>query len=199
MAAAGVDLVFTALALRWRDLAPAPSLARERGKAVRRDRLVQAGLAGIPGRDLAAVIVALVMVGALAGYAVFGGIVPALAIGGFAGSFPVASYRMRRAARRSAAMDAWPRMLEELRILTSSVGRSVPQALFEVGRRAPDVMRGAFDEAHREWLLSTDFARTIGVLKAALADPTADAACETLLVANEVGGTDLDRSEEHTS
>src|SRR3546814_19160837 len=93
------------------------------------------------------------MVGALAGYAVFGGIVPALAIGGFAGSFPVASYRMRREARRSAAMDAWPRMLEELRILTSSVGRSVPQALFEVGRRAPDVLRGAFDEAHREWLL----------------------------------------------
>src|SRR3546814_6704088 len=96
------------------------------------------------------------MVGALAGYAVFGGIVPALAIGGFAGSFPVASYRMRRAARRSAAMDAWPRMLEELRILTSSVGRSVPQALFEVGRRAPDVMRGAFDEAHREWLLRSE-------------------------------------------
>src|SRR3546814_16190863 len=132
------------------------------------------------------------MVGALAGYAVFGGIVPALAIGGFAGSFPVASYRMRRAARRSAAMDAWPRMLEELRILTSSVGRSVPQALFEVGRRAPDVLRGAFDEAHREWLLSTDFARTIGVLKAALADPTADAACETPPVAHEVDGTEPD-------
>src|SRR3546814_3717930 len=100
---------------------------------------------------------------------------------------------MRRAARRAAAMDAGPRMLEELLSLTAAVGRSVPQALFEVGRRAPDVMRGAFDEAHREWLLSTDFARTIGVLKAALADPTADAACETLLVANEVGGTDLDR------
>jgi tight adherence protein B len=31
------------------------------------------------------------------------------------------------------------------------------------------------------------------VLKAGLADPTADAACETLLVAHEVGGTDLDR------
>src|SRR3546814_14586209 len=99
------------------------------------------------------------MVGALAGYAVFGGIVPALAIGGFAGSFPVASYRMRRAARRSAAMDAWPRMLEELRILTSSVGRSVPQAPFEVGPRAPDVMRGAFDAAHREWPLSPGLAR----------------------------------------
>jgi tight adherence protein B len=30
-------------------------------------------------------------------------------------------------------------------------------------------------------------------LDQALADPTADAACETLLVAHEVGGTDLDR------
>ena len=90
-------------------------------------------------------------------------------------------------------MDAWPRLLEELRILTSSLGRSIPQALFEVGRRAPDELRPAFVAAHREWLLSTDFARTLQVLKAQLADPTADAVCETLLVAHEVGGTDLDR------
>lgn len=90
-------------------------------------------------------------------------------------------------------MDAWPRLLEELRILTSSLGRSVPQALFEVGRRAPAELQPAFQAAEREWLLSTDFARTIRVLKAGLADPTADAACETLLVAHEVGGTDLDR------
>ena len=99
----------------------------------------------------------------------------------------------RGAARRAAAMDAWPRLLEELRILTSSLGRSIPQALFEVGRRAPEELRPAFVAAHREWLLSTDFARTLQVLKAQLADPTADAVCETLLVAHEVGGTDLDR------
>lgn len=77
--------------------------------------------------------------------------------------------------------------------MTSSLGRSIPQALFEVGRRAPSDMQPAFAAAHREWLLSTDFPRTLGVLKAGLADPTADAACETLLVAHEVGGTDLDR------
>src|SRR3546814_15372134 len=108
MAAAGVYLVFTALALGWRDLAPAPSLARERRKAVRRDRLVQAGLAGIPVRDLAAVIVALVMVGPLAGYAVFGGLVPALAIGGFAGPFPVPPLRCQRGARAPPGPDAAP-------------------------------------------------------------------------------------------
>jgi len=69
----------------------------------------------------------------------------------------------------------------------------VPQALFEAGRRAPEGLRPAFEAAQREWLLSTDFERTVAVLKAGLADPTADAACETLLVAHEVGGTDLDR------
>jgi tight adherence protein B len=54
-------------------------------------------------------------------------------------------------------------------------------------------MRPAFEAAHREWLISTDFARTVAVLKARLADPTADATCETLLVAHEVGGNDVDR------
>ena len=147
----------------------------------------------VPMRDLAAVVVALGALGALGAYAVFGGVLPALVVGAFAATFPLASYRLRRRARRSAAMDAWPRLLEELRILTSSLGRSIPQALFEVGRRAPEELRPSFDAAHREWLLSTDFERTLRVLKANLADPTADAVCETLLVAHEVGGTDLDR------
>lgn len=192
-AGAGTYLLYTSLVLGWRSLRPPPSPAGLRRRARRHDRLVQAGLADIPVRELAAVALSLVALGMVAGYAIFGGVLPAIAIGLFAGSFPVGSYRVRRTARRAASMDAWPRMLEELRILTSAVGRSIPQALFEVGRRAPNEMRSAFDAAHREWLLSTDFERTIRVLKAGLADPTADAACETLLVANEIGGTDLDR------
>jgi len=126
-------------------------------------------------------------------YAVFGGVMPALVAAGFGASAPPTGLRARRAARRAAAMDAWPRLLEELRLLTSSLGRSIPQALVEVGRRAPAELRPAFAAAEREWLLSTDFARMVAVLKAHLADPTADAACETLLVAHEVGGSDLDR------
>lgn len=84
-------------------------------------------------------------------------------------------------------------MIEEIRLLTGAVGTSVPQALFQVGRRAPVELRGAFDLGHREWLLSTDFGRAVSVLKASLADPTADAALETLLTAHEIGGVDLDR------
>lgn len=192
-AAAGTYLLWSSLALGHRDLRLRSRMADPARRARRRDWLVQAGLAGVPMRDLAGVVVALVLLGALAAYAVFGGLLPAVATGLFAGSFPVASYRARRTARRAAAMDAWPRLLEELRILTSSLGRSIPQSLFEVGHRAPAEMRPAFAAAEREWFLSTDFPRTLRVLKAALADPTADAACETLLVAHEVGGTDLDR------
>jgi tight adherence protein B len=191
-AAAGTHLLYTALVLGQRELRVS-RLADPTRRARRRDWLVQAGLAEVPLRDLTAVILVLAGLGAVAAFAVFGGPLPALATATFAGSFPIASYRARRISRRAAAMDAWPRLLEELRILTSSLGRSIPQALFEVGHRSPPEMRPGFEAAEREWFLSTDFPRTLRVLKAALADPTADAACETLLVAHEVGGADLDR------
>jgi tight adherence protein B len=84
-------------------------------------------------------------------------------------------------------------MIEEIRIQTVSLGRSIPQALFDVGRRAPVELRPAFDAAHREWLVSTNFDRTLRVLKSRLADPTADAVCETLLIAHELGGADVAR------
>lgn len=192
-AAAGTFLVYTAFAYGQRELRVRARTGVGARRARRRDWLVHAGLADVPLREVAGVVVALAVLGGLAAFAVFGGVIPAIATALFAGSFPLASYRARRNSRRAAAMDAWPRLLEELRILTSSLGRSIPQSLFDVGRRAPPELRPAFRAAEREWLLSTDFARTIRVLKAALADPTADAACETLLVAHEVGGTDLDR------
>ena len=77
-------------------------------------------------------------------------------------------------------------------MLTGSAGTSIPQAIFQVGRRAPVELRDAFDAAHREWLLTTDFPRAMDVLKRGLADPTADAACETLLTAHQIGGVELD-------
>jgi tight adherence protein B len=83
-------------------------------------------------------------------------------------------------------------MLEELRLATGSRGRSVPQALFEVGRRGPEEWRPAFAAAEREWLLTTDFDRTTAILKDRLADPTADVVCETLVIAHELGGSDLE-------
>lgn len=193
MAALGVYYLFTATALGWRGLALAPGAGPRRRRPLLREWMVQAGLAEVRLRDFAAVTVLLGALGTASTYVLFGAIAPSVAVGAGAAAAPAASYRVRRATRRSRAQDAWPRMIEEIRIHTVSLGRSIPQALFEVGRRAPEEMRAAFDAAHREWLMSTDFERTLTVLKDGLADPTADATCETLLVAHTVGGSDLDR------
>jgi tight adherence protein B len=193
-AATGTHLLYTAVVFGWRGLAPG---SRVEGSGVRRpslgDRLAAVGLARGELPQFAAVAAGLAVAGGALGLAMFGGPLPALALALLLGASPVASLRVRRDQRRAAAQEAWPRLVEEIRILTSSVGRSVPQALFEAGRRAPAELRPAFEAAHREWLLTTDFERTVRTLKVGLADPTADAACETLLVAHEVGGTDLDR------
>lgn len=194
LAAYGVFLAFTAVAFRWSGLGLGPDLSRPLpGRHRVTEWLVQAGLADVRVGEFIAVVVVLFLAGGALAFAVFGGLVPPLIAGAFAASFPVASYRSRRQQRRSDAREAWPRMIEEMRLLTGSLGRSVPQALFDVGRRGPAEMRPAFAAAHREWMISTDFARTVSVLKQALADPTADATCETLLVAHDVGGSDLDR------
>ena len=124
----------------------------------------------------------------------FGAIVPATAAGLCALAAPLAIYRNRRARLLTQARDDWPTIIEELRLQVGALGRSVPAALLDVGRRSSTPpMRAAFDAAHREWLLSTDFARVVAMLEERLADPTADTILETLLVANEIGGTDIDR------
>lgn len=193
----GVYLLYTAAAFRWTGLGwgPAASTAPPGdGIKQRRDRwMAQAGLSHVSPTEFFGVSVLLTAMGTACGYAVFASPIAAVICGGFAGFAPAASYRNRRQRALAAAHDAWPTMIEEIRVLTGAAGRSIPTALFEVGRHSPEELRGAFDAAEREWLMSTDFERTIGVLESMLGDPTADATCETLLVAHEIGGTNLDR------
>ena len=116
---------------------------------------------------------------------------PAAALGVGVAATPTARRRRRERAEQRAAAAGWPRLLDDLRVRTGALGRPIPQALLEVGARGPAALRPAFADASREWALSTDLARMLGMLKHRLADPIADAVCETLLVAHEVGG-DLD-------
>ncbi|MGH9245462.1 MAG: type II secretion system F family protein [Acidimicrobiales bacterium] len=165
---------------------------RRRRRSASREWLVQAGLADVKVDEFAVIMGLLALLGFGLGLAVFG-FLPAVVFAAFAASFPLRTFRKRRDDRLAKAQEAWPRMIEEIRIQASSLGRSIPQALFDVGRRAPANLQPAFEAAHREWMISTDFERTVGVLKERLADPTADAACETLLIAHELGGADLER------
>ena len=193
LAALGVHLLWTALAFGWGGVGLGPTRpGRPRRPHRARGWLAEAGLDDVAPGEFVAASATVALIGALATFGVFGSIPPALFAAGIAGATPALGYRSRRRGRLERAQEAWPRMIEEIRILTGSVGRSIPQALFEAAGRAPAELRGPFEAAHREWLITTDFARTVGVLEARLADPTADAACETLLVAHEVGGSDLD-------
>lgn len=191
----GLHLLYTALVHGWTGFGFGPRVSRRPGGPSRLDLeswLAQAGLDDVDPREFIAVVAMLFVLGGVVGYAIFAGPVPAALLGGFAASFPAATYRLRHQHRRQRAQEAWPRMIDEIRVQTTSMGRPIPQALFDVGRRGPEELRPAFDAAHREWLLTTDFPRTIEVLKERLADPTADMAAETLLIAHELGGADLD-------
>jgi tight adherence protein B len=196
-AAAGTYLLYTAVAFGWRSIGPAGGTAGSwRGPLAAgwtQTALARAGLVDVRLSEILVSSAALAVVGGLAGLAVFGAWGPASFVGFALALWPLASCRLRRQQMQAAAQEAWPRLIEEIRLRTTGLGRSVPQALFEAGDGAPVELRPAFAAAHREWTLSTDFERTIAVLKGRLVDPTADAACETLLVAHEMGGTDLDR------
>lgn len=194
LAGYGAFLLFTSVALGWRGLGVSPRpFVRSRRRLDLAELLQQAGLQRVGVPEFLGTTAVLVAVGAVIGWAVFGGVVAPLFIGLATAWLPIGAARARRASRQEQAREAWPRMLEELRIQVISLGRSVPQALFTVGARGPEELRPAFDAARREWVMSTDFDRTLDVLRARLADATADAVCETLLIAHEVGGTDVDR------
>jgi len=194
LAAIGVYLVYTAVVFGRRTVRPASRRDRPAVRNGRMDRwLREAGVPGLGRRHVFALVGGLFVGVTATSYAAFGAVAPSLVAGGLAATLPIASSRRRAAAREAAARDAWPRMIEEIRVSTGSLGRSVPQALFEVGRRAPTELQPAFRSAQREWQLSTDFGRSVGILKTLLADPAADATLETLLVAHDLGGQSLER------
>jgi tight adherence protein B len=189
----GVFLVYTAYVFRWRGLGVSPAVVQRGSRQRLQHYLVQAGLERTRPVEFVAVSLVLLVVAGAFGYAIWGSAASAVVVAGSAALIPAASARARRRGRREQAREAWPRMIEEIRLQAVTLGRSIPQALLGVGLNGPEEMRSAFVAAQREWLMSTDFVRTLDVLKRHLADPTADAVCETLLVAHDIGGTDVDQ------
>lgn len=192
VAAIGTHLVVSGTLFGRREPLARPSTG-QRTARTRTDWLVQAGLVGVRWREVGLACAVLGAAAVAIGFALFGGLLPATIIGAIAAVGPLLVSRSARRRRIAVAQSAWPRLIEEIRVLTGSTGMSIPQAVFRVGQRAPAELRDAFAAGHREWRLTVDFARAISVVKAGLADPTADAACETLLIAHQIGGIDVDR------
>lgn len=189
-AAAGVAL----LVLPERAKRPDPDGRGARARLLDRadDRvrrwLRQAGGPNVTPVQLVTSSVAAAILAAAAASSLLGTGVPSFLLGVLAAFVPAAVWRRRRLSRRRVTSDAWPRLIEELRVLIGPGGRPIPLALLEVGRRGPVEVRPAFAAAQREWSMSSDPDRMIQVLRRELADPVADAVCETLLVAIAAGG-----------
>lgn len=189
---AGTHLLYTSIAFGWRGRAPRTSGSpRTTTRWSTGQWLAQAGLAEVRPQEFLTVLAVLGAIGGGLGFLLFGAAVPAAAIALACAAAPLGIYRNRRTATIEQAREQWPRMIEEIRLRATTLGRSIPQALFEVGVQGPVQLRPAFEAAQREWRLTTDFARTLDVLKSRLADPTADVVCETLLIAHDIGGTDI--------
>ncbi len=131
-------------------------------------------------------------VGWIGAWTLFGGVVAPTLAAALSAAIPPCAATQRRRRRAADAWQAWPRLLAEIRVLVAHRGQSIPVALFAAGVHAPAGMGPAFSEAARTWSLSTDFEASLRVLKTALADPTADAVCETLLAADQIGGVQID-------
>ena len=129
---------------------------------------------------------------ATATWVLFGGVAAPLVAAACSAALPGRATADRRRRRAASARQSWPRLLAEIRIGVAHRNQSIPAALFAAGSHAPADMRAAFEEAARAWALSTDFEASLRVLKNSLADPTADAICETLLAAHRIGGVRLD-------
>ena len=131
-------------------------------------------------------------VGTVAGLLAVGG--PAsLAVGALVATCSLLGRRSLDAARREQARRLWPSLLEEVRVLTVSGGRSIPRALLDAGARAPAPAAEAFLASLQTWRVSADFERTLATLKDQMAEASTDLVAETLLVAHEIGGTDVGR------
>lgn len=131
-------------------------------------------------------------VGWIGAWMLFGGVVAPALVALLGAAIPPCAATQRRRRRAADTWRAWPRLLAEIRVLVAHQGQSIPAALFAAGEHAPYGMRPAFSEAARTWSLGTDFEAALRVLKASLADPTADAICETLLAAHQIGGVRID-------
>ena len=189
-AAYGVHLLYTSAAFGWKGPQPGPQVERKQ-RASSQDMMASLGLGDLNLGTLISLMLVVAVLGFAIGTLLFGGLLPALMIGAFAALSPVGVARVRHERIVEAAHHAWPGIIEEIRLLTSTLGRSIPQATFEVGLRSHEGLRPAFEEARREWLISTDFGRSLEVLKQHLGHNTADIVAETLLTAHELGGGEV--------
>jgi tight adherence protein B len=179
--------------LIWRALtAPRPAVATARAQGRVAGLLSDAGVGAVTPAGLLSSCVA---VGAVLGFIVLGvsrSVAVSLAFGVIAAWGPLALVRFRARRRSMELRELWPEVVDNL---ASGVraGLSLPEALTQLGARAPVQLRGPFVSFGEDYRATGRFNDCLDRLKARLADPVGDRVVESLRMAREVGGSDLGR------
>jgi tight adherence protein B len=116
----------------------------------------------------------------------------ALVFGLFGASIPWVLLRRRVLQRQKERRELWPYVIDDLGSGIRA-GLSLPEAVAGVAERGPEPLRPAFATFASEYRLSGSFATSLARLGDELADPVADRVIEALLLARDVGGTDVGR------
>lgn len=183
--ALGLLLLFDGLTTRER---------RRKSPLMRRlDRLVdESGMQSMTGVRLIAASVA----SGLAVYVVVAALtsssIESVVTSAVAASLPVATARARRRRRLRRFREAWP---DAIAILISGIraGVSLPESCLSLAIRGPRELQPGFAAFTSTYRSSGSFRAGLTRLAAEMADPVADRVVTALVLAHEVGGTDLVR------
>lgn len=110
----------------------------------------------------------------------------------FGVTVPIGWLRSRARKRRISHREVWP---EAIALLISGVraGLSLPEVVAALADRGPEVLRPHFDRYRVTYRSTASFPAALDSLARDLADPVGDRVVAALLLAHEVGGSDLVR------
>lgn len=118
--------------------------------------------------------------------------VVAVITGALGATVPIIVLRRRASQHERAVRAAWPDAVDGL-VSGVRAGMSLPEAVGALAQHGPSPLRPAFAQFVAEHRATGSFAKALGVLGTRLADPIADRVVASLLIARDVGGSDLGR------
>lgn len=127
-----------------------------------------------------------------AGLVLVGG-AAAVGVGLVAAACTAVGRRTLTDARHDQARRRWPAVLDEVRVLVTSGGRSLPRALLQAGQAVPEPFRDAFRAGAAAWSASADTGLLLRALRDRAGDATTDLVTDTLAVVDGATGPDLGR------
>jgi tight adherence protein B len=152
----------------------------------------ESGLKGVTGTGLVALSAGLSITTFVALAGLTASIVVAGAISLIAAWIPISIAVARRKARRRLFREAWPDAIATL-IASVRAGVSLPESCLLLVERGPAELARGFKAFAASYRASGSFRSGLNRMQTELSDPIADRVIAALVLAQEVGGTDLVR------